>query len=275
MLTLFAPAKVNLFLKIINKRQDGFHDIASLFQAITLGDTMVFSFSEKDKYFFTNPNIPTDSTNLVMKAVDLFRRKTLLSFGVDIFVDKRIPCEAGLGGGSSNAATTLFALNKLCNYPVKLGDLIDWSGEIGSDVPFFLSQGTAYCTGRGEKMAPYPELDNIDLYIIKPIEGISTAKVYRNFSLAHISNICPKNTAENFLKGEFRYFNDLEDTACALLPSLNIFRKELKKCGFDSVTMSGSGTSFFCTGKPVKELPKYSKHFNARFLRRRNNEWYH
>ncbi len=144
MLTLNSPAKVNLFLRILRRRSDGYHDLASLFQAISLYDTIHFALSDHDELTCDKPGIPTDSTNLILKAADLFRRKTGLKFGLKAHLEKRIPHEAGLGGGSSNAATTLWALNQLHGQPASPDELIAWSGEIGSDITFFLSHGTAY-----------------------------------------------------------------------------------------------------------------------------------
>src|ERR1700733_15970617 len=113
MLTLLSPAKLNLFLRIVRRRPDGYHDLASLFQTVSLADTLHFSLSERDQLTCTDPALLTDHTNLVLKAVDLFRKKTGLSFGLKIHLEKHIPYQSGLGGGSSNAATTLWALNQL------------------------------------------------------------------------------------------------------------------------------------------------------------------
>src|SRR5262249_13981075 len=108
MLTLLSPAKINLFLRILGKRPDGYHELASLFQAIDLADTIHFSLSDADHLTCTDPAIPVDRSNLIWKSVNLFRRKTGLNFHLKIHLEKKIPHQAGLGGGSSNAATTLW-----------------------------------------------------------------------------------------------------------------------------------------------------------------------
>lgn len=156
MLTLISPAKVNLFLRVLGKRPDGYHELASLFQAIDLADTLHFTLSKHDHLTCTDPAIPLDNTNLIWKTVHLFRRKTNHQFPIHIHLEKNIPIQAGLGGGSSNAATTLWALNELLNTHIPSETLTAWAGEIGSDVPFFLSTGTAYCTGRGEIVKSLP-----------------------------------------------------------------------------------------------------------------------
>ena len=148
----FSPAKINIFLRIVRRREDGFHDLASLFHVIDLGDDMVFSLlpagSTSDQLTCNWADVPTDGSNLVIKALNLFRSKTGASehFSVDLI--KRVPHGAGMGGGSGNAATTLWAANEMCGRPATAEQLLEWSGEIGSDISVFFSSGAAYCTGR-------------------------------------------------------------------------------------------------------------------------------
>jgi len=279
-LTLQSPAKINLFLRILNKRPDGYHALASLFQCLTLADTIQFSLAEKDLLTCSHPNIPLDKSNLVMKAADLFRAKTDIHCGFKIFLDKKIPVEAGLGGGSSNAATTLWAINKLCGEPASLDDLIQWGAEVGSDVPFFFSQGTAYCTGRGECVRDLPALPSLDLWIVKPNQGLSTAAVYRAYKQENAVQRDPDVLLQQALMGNLICFNDLEEPAFALLPSLQAFKQKLSLLGFETVMMSGSGSSFFCIGSGVglRDLISLEKEgiFCApvKFLNRAEDQWY-
>lgn len=151
-LELFSPAKINIFLRVVRRREDGFHDLASLFHVIDLGDDMSFTLlppgSGSDQLTCNVPDVPTDASNLVIKALNLFRAKTGASerFSVDLF--KCVPHGAGMGGGSGNAATTLWAANELCGRPASVAQLLEWSGDIGSDISVFFSSGAAYCTGR-------------------------------------------------------------------------------------------------------------------------------
>ncbi|KAI3704241.1 hypothetical protein L1987_74457 [Smallanthus sonchifolius] len=156
-LTLFSPCKINVFLRITSKRPDGFHDLASLFHVISLGDKIKFSLSPSkstDRLSTNVPGIPLDERNLIIKALNLYRKKTGSDKFFWIHVDKRVPTGAGLGGGSSNAATALWAANQFSGCMATEKELQEWSGEIGSDVPFFFSNGAAYCTGRGEVSLP-------------------------------------------------------------------------------------------------------------------------
>ncbi|GJP37385.1 hypothetical protein CLOM_g21795, partial [Closterium sp. NIES-68] len=131
---------------------DGYHELASLFHAISLGDTLKFSFSpsnSRDALTTNAPGVPLDSSNLVIKALDLFRRKTGIQKYFWVHLDKKVPTGAGLGGGSGNAATALWAANRMCGDVASEAELLEWSADIGSDISFFFSQGAAYCTGRG------------------------------------------------------------------------------------------------------------------------------
>jgi 4-diphosphocytidyl-2-C-methyl-D-erythritol kinase len=141
-----------MFLRIVRRREDGFHDLASLFHVIDLGDDMTFSLltagSTSDQLTCNFPDVPTDESNLVIKALNLFRSKTGATERFHVDLVKRVPHGAGMGGGSGNAATTLWAANEMCSRPATPEQLLKWSGEIGSDISVFFSSGAAYCTGR-------------------------------------------------------------------------------------------------------------------------------
>jgi 4-diphosphocytidyl-2-C-methyl-D-erythritol kinase len=271
MLTLISPAKVNLFLQILGKRTDGYHELASLFQTISLVDTLNFSLADRDTLTCTDPSIPVDASNLIWKAAHLFRLKTNQKSPIKIHIEKRIPIQAGLGGGSSNAATTLWALNKLLEAKIPIEVLVQWASEIGSDVPFFLSQGTAYCTGRGEIIKPLSPLPIQNLTIVKPPQGLSTPAVYSKLDL---SLVIPRNSVEvleNFYKGSPLYFNDLEKAAFKIMPELANFKNSLLKSGFQTVLLSGSGSSFFCLGHSQSKI---NNSYSASFMNRSHTDWY-
>lgn len=234
---LFSPAKLNLFFRVLGKRTDGYHEIASLFQAINIGDFLTFEITTGgDELICSDSSLADDQSNLIFRALRLFREKTKESFGLRILLEKSIPIEAGLGGGSSNAATTLFALNELRKTRVEEKKLRDWGAEIGSDIPFFFSKGTAYCRGRGEIVRDIAHFPIVKGWIAKPLQkGLSTALVYQRY------------TPQPLKKTPF--FNDLEPAAFSLMPELFHLKKQLLSCGFDQVSMTGSGTAFFCLGK--------------------------
>ncbi len=261
MLKLRSPAKINLFLRVMGKRSDGYHDLASLFQAIDLADTLTFELSREDEFSCSVPNLSLDGSNLVIKALQLFRQKTELPFRVKIHLEKHIPMQAGMGGGSSNAATTLWALNALHNFPFSDYELQDWSSSLGSDVPFFFANGTAYCTGRGETVRPLAPLtlpENLSWF--KPREGLSTPAVFKALDLSLCSKIDPEELLEAFYSQKFQFINDLQEPAFRLLPILRTYQQELLAKGWSDASMTGSGTAFFGTGGadqivPLQRLP--------------------
>ncbi len=244
----FSPAKINLFFRVLSKRDDGFHEIASLYQAIDFGDDLIFKPHYEDLLTCSDPDLACDQSNLVVKAAILFRKSFSCS-NFHIHLVKRIPQQAGLGGGSSNAATTLWALNQLSGAPATESQLKDIASQIGSDVPFFLSSGTAYCTGRGEIMEP-ASIAPISGWLAKPAFGLSTPSVYRETRVDELKQSDPQQCLVSFQTIEPLYRNDLEPAAMRLEPNLAVFKTLLLSSGFHTVAMTGSGTAFFCLGKP-------------------------
>lgn len=269
---LFSPAKINLFLRVLNRRHDGYHQVATLVQAIDFGDILNFTLSDADSLICNNPDVPSDSSNLIFKAADLFRRKTGLRFGLKVELEKKIPLEAGLGGGSSNAATTLFALNTIYGYPFSIGELMDLATELGhADITLFFSSGTAYCEGIGENVHSLdPFLENPSLWIVKPEAGLSTPLVYRTLNLEECAKINPQILLEQFQSGTIALYNDLEKPAMRLLPELAALKQKLLASGCSNVSMTGSGTAFIC----VSEKQPAPESFKIHFLNREKDQWY-
>ena len=179
--------------------------------------------------------------------------------------------QAGLGGGSSNAATALWALNQWTGEPATIEELRNIGSKIGSDVAFFFSSGTAYCTGRGEILEPFPDL-SIDGYLAKPGFGLSTPLVYRETRVDELPDIDPKIARDSFLTAAPQFFNDLEKAAFRIEPRLIQFKEQLLSLGFQTVSMTGSGTAFFC----LKGAPKSAIIHFIPFcsLNRPLNAWY-
>ena len=273
MLNLFSPAKINVFLKVVGRRPDGFHDLASLFQTIDLKDTLHLSLTNQDEMTSTCKNLPRDNTNLIFKAADLFRKKSGKTFGLHVHVVKRIPQLAGLGGGSSNAATTLWGINELFGRPYTTQELAEWSIELGSDVPFFFSRGTAYCTGRGEVIRTIEPFLSQKLWVVKPDRGLSTPEVYKHLNLGDLPTRDPENVLENILKGKMECFNDLEHPAVQLFPELGNIKKKLSE-KHSHVSMTGSGSAFFCFGGSAPGKIPHTRIFPAHFIHRTLDKWY-
>jgi len=283
----FSPSKINLFLRVTARRPDGFHDLASLFHVIDLGDYMSFAKSSsetKDTLICNDPTIPTDESNLVIKALNLFRAKTGITQRFWIELDKRVPHGAGLGGGSGNAATTLFAANKLCGSPATEAELLEWSGEIGSDISVFFSKGAAYCTGRGEIVEDVePPLDlATKMLLVKPPAGCSTPAVFKALDLDSRSKVDPLELMKGLSEtgcSETVCINDLEAPAFTVLPELAELKEKLKAATEDAVVfMSGSGSTIVVIGDD--QVPAFVAEdatlFKSptRLITRKEGDWY-
>ena len=258
----FSPAKINVFLRVVRRREDGFHDLASLFHVIDLGDDMEIELlppaATQDELSCNWADVPLGASNLVIKAADLFRAKTGRKDHFKVHLEKRVPHGAGMGGGSGNAATMLWAANVLTGEPASNQDLLDWSGDIGSDISVFFSEGAAYCTGRGEiveNVAPPIPLDT-PMLLVKPPVGLSTPQIFKALDLDRRSTVDSKDILDNLCSGKWKdasnYVNDLEQPAFDCLPELKALKDRLRDEGdFDAVFMTGSGSTIVGIGSDV------------------------
>ena len=181
---LFAPAKINLSFKILRRREDGFHEIETLMAPISLGDELTIEPNESDAGLFfssDDPTLPAGEENLVVRAARRFFAEIKEEPRVRITLRKKIPHGAGLGGGSSDAASTLLGLNELYDGRLAFPCLTSLAAEIGSDVPFFLVRGAAHCRGRGEIVEPAGSLPGLALILLKPDFGVPTPWAYQQW----------------------------------------------------------------------------------------------
>lgn len=260
-----APAKINYTLEILGKRPDGYHNLKSIMQAINLYDYLTISVSlcPENNIILdsSNTQIPLDSSNTVYKAAERFLNKAkLFGFNINIEIEKNIPSQAGLGGGSSDAAGTLRGLNKIFNEPLSELELDKICAAIGSDVNFCLSGGAALCTSRGEKTEKIGFVEQ-NISIIKPKNfGVSTPKAYSLFA-AQTDKTVPNNTeklCELMNKGQFDktlLYNSFEKVLFENYSEL----REVKELMPDSL-MTGSGAAFFVLEPKIEtdiDLNKY------------------
>jgi 4-diphosphocytidyl-2-C-methyl-D-erythritol kinase len=279
LISLFSPAKLNLFFRVLHKRNDGFHEIASLFQAIDLGDILEFSKSDHDSLSCTDPSLSLGSDNLICKAIELFRKKTRLSnFFVRCHLTKRIPIQTGIGGGSSNAATTLYACNELAGRPAAFEELKTWAGDLGSDVAFFFSSGSAYCTGRGEKVEnvfyPLETVFASPCFLAKPTFGLSTPEVYKACRPNALKARDPRGSLENFINGKPEWYNDLETAAFSISSQFQNHMNALRDNGFSDVILTGSGSGAFCFGRENPPIMDGVQFYRIHPLARNSDGWY-
>ncbi len=246
-LHLESPAKINLRLEILRKREDGYHELQTIFQKISLSDTLHFTLKkERGVSIDTNhPNLPTGKKNLVYQASRLILERSASRGGVHIEIEKRIPLGAGLGGGSSNAAATLKALNQLLEMNLSEKELMGMGLEVGADVPFFFLESAAIGSGIGERLKKV-KLPDLWYVLIYPNFEVSTRWAYQNFVL---TNQQFHFNLHKFLKtpdGISRILlNHLEAVVSKKYPQIGIMKKILLSAGALGAMMTGSGPSVF------------------------------
>lgn len=245
-LQIWTPAKLNFHLEILGKRPDHYHEIRTFMVPISLYDILEFELSDNNQIelWCDDPTLTAGQDNLILKAANLLKSYSKCNSGVRIRLYKRIPWQAGLGGGSSNAAATLLGLNKFWRLGLKKNTLHEFASQLGSDINFFLEESPAWCSGRGEQVVKTTISVPYFCLIIKPDFGLSTAKVYSHLSLTDHKHI-NKETPRAF--GDLKTFlrNDLEKPACLLEPALKGIFKGLKNSGSELMLLSGSGSAVF------------------------------
>ncbi len=265
--TLHPPAKLNLNLKLLGRRPDGFHEIDTLMIRTSLTDTLTVSVPDEGRFAFTcsDPALPAGADNLVVRAADAFAARTGLPRRAVIHLEKAIPAGGGLGGGSADAALALHALNELHGRPLAPGALAEVAAGLGSDVPFFLGpHRAARCTGRGERITPFehPALPS-RAFVVNPGFGVPTAWAYKAYAaLPPEARSGPVNAV--FPWGDMR--NDLEPAVFAkylLLPEIKAWLAA--QPGVAGAQMSGSGSTMFALLAPDADAEALERRFRERF----------
>ncbi len=271
-LTVQTPAKINPVLEVLGPRPDGYHELALVFQAIGLTDELSFSREREGVQLsiLESPEaLAVDDSNLIVKAARLFFKEVLRDQGgVHIQLKKRIPLAAGLGGGSSDAAATLQGLDWLFETRADAEKLQAMAAQLGSDVPFFLSGGTALGTGRGEKINPWPVSLGMSLVLVKPALGLPTPAVYRSGK----AQITSGQKAEGFQyllreknlpRIAQNLFNGLESAAFYLMPEVEEIKKRLLGAGALGALVSGSGPTVFAVAESREKAEALGRLFQG------------
>lgn len=254
-LELKAHAKVNLFLNLLGQRPDGYHDVRMVMQRLELADTLTLSAGTSGLQFSCSDAALNTPDNLVVKAYDLYHQQAgLAPIPLSVHLEKHIPVQAGLGGGSSDAAAMLQGLNQLHHQAVSTEQLETMAAQLGSDVPFFLTGGTCLATGRGEVIKPLPPLPGFQIVVIKPQTfGISTVEAYQKarewgkysakiFSSWDIYLQQPHRDIQSLSR---LLFNDFETILFPHYPEVAYLKEIMYKMGLAGALMSGSGPAIF------------------------------
>jgi 4-diphosphocytidyl-2-C-methyl-D-erythritol kinase len=245
-------AKINLDLRVVSKRTDGYHDLSTVFQAVTLADKISFVKADRTSLTCSDPAIPTGGRNLILKAAECLRSRFSVGTGARIHLEKNIPSPGGLGGGSSNAAVALIGLCDLWDLHLDTDELHKIAAELGSDVPYFLYGGTALGTGRGTEIEPIDEFECETLVIVTPRIAVSTQKAFSGLEVDSLTKDEVNRILLNyrFWAGSVDFHsavlqNDFEKTVFAAYPAIEKAKATLLECGAVKALLSGSGASVF------------------------------
>lgn len=271
---LKAYAKINLGLDVIRKREDGYHEVRMIMQTIGLYDKIsINATSHPSIKVKTNLHyLPTDKNNLVYKAAALMKKTFQIKEGVYIHLEKRIPVAAGLAGGSSDAATTLYGMNRLFHLNLKTEELLKLAVQIGADVPYCILRGTALSEGIGEILTPLPPFPNCYVLTVKPNINVSTKFVYENLHLDTVTNHpdidgIMKHIKEQDLYGASKLFgNVLETVTEKEYPIITDIKNKMVENGAIVSLMSGSGPTVFGLFDNVKVAEKAFYEFKVSSL---------
>jgi 4-diphosphocytidyl-2-C-methyl-D-erythritol kinase len=261
--TLPAFCKVNLWLEIVGRRNDGFHELVTIFQSLDLADSLEIERADEAGLHLSvegNPSLSAGRDNLVLRAGDLFMEHLGQTEGLRFRLEKRIPVGGGLGGGSSNAAVTLLGLNRLFGHPFTISELAVMGAALGSDVVFFLTGGSAVGTGRGDRIRALGEIPLPEAFLlIWPEFQISTREVYTLIEAPDVAEADKLTDAQvgtkirQFLEvaGEHRWMalrNDLEGPVLVRYPALARLKETLSRSGCPGVLLAGSGSTMIAMG---------------------------
>ncbi|MBW2630813.1 MAG: 4-(cytidine 5'-diphospho)-2-C-methyl-D-erythritol kinase [Deltaproteobacteria bacterium] len=243
-----SPAKVNLFLRVLGKRSDGYHDILSLMQRISLCDEMSFDLKGNGvKVICPGGLVPENKNNIAYRAAEAILSNVSCHSGVEITINKKIPVAAGLGGGSSNAATTLVTLNEITGTKYSTEELMQIGARLGADVPFFVFGKTSLASGIGDRLKPVDGVPKLWFILVNPGFGVSTGDIYENLKLGLTKEPIKYSmlrfvTMSHVAKG---LYNDLEKVSLRFYPVLSDIKKLLTANGALGSLMSGSGPTVF------------------------------
>ena len=251
-LFLQTAAKVNLYLNVLGKRDDGYHEIESIMQSVTLYDKLILrKLKGGINVWCDDPDVPSGKENLCYRAAELFLKRLKIKQGVEIEIHKVIPTRAGLGGGSADAAATLQGMSRLFGVDVPYQELLKWAEELGSDVPFCLKGGTSLVRGKGENILSLPPIKKGWFVLVNPKIPISTSWIYKKIRVGLTKKRLNVNLLTEFLKRQdlcginaFLY-NKLEEVAFEEFPLMRKIKEDMLKLGAYGALMTGSGSTIF------------------------------
>lgn len=258
-LTIHANAKINLFLEVLDKRSDGYHNIETVFQSIDLHDTIIFKEKKSGiSINCDNKDLPLDSSNLIVRAYELLLKESGKNYGVDIQLIKRIPIGAGLAGGSADAGATLIGLNELWKLGYDINDLIELGKKLGADVPFCMIGGTAIGKERGDLITRLKPLSDVYVVVANPGFEVSTAWAYKSLADLGLTRnrkndniIIEKINEGNISAVAENLYNAFEEIVTKKYPIVAEIKSEMVSLGALGASMTGSGPTVFALTEDI------------------------
>lgn len=249
-----AYAKINLSLNVVKKRDDGYHELEMIMVPLTLHDTLQITCSESDQYECDLDGFVIDESNTIVKAVELMRTTYQLKEHFHIAVEKRIPMQAGLAGGSADAAAVMCGINELLSLGISTAELSMLGKQIGADVPYCVYHVPSVVKGIGEIVEPFEITLDFHILLVKPQAGVPTGKAFSMLEFTTCEHPDYEEVECALRQGDYTAFcqgigNTLEQSALQIVPEIKSIKEQLQAMGFDAVLMSGSGSTVFAITK--------------------------
>jgi 4-diphosphocytidyl-2-C-methyl-D-erythritol kinase len=263
---IFAKAKINLYLDVLSKRDDGYHELSTIMQHVSLSDKLTLRETNQGIMLTTDTDkIPTDCSNIAFKAAQKIIDYTQVNKGVHIHIEKHIPTEAGLAGGSSDAAAVINGLNQLWNLNLSLEERLDIGKTIGADVPFCIYGKPALCEGVGEKISPVTGLEEVDVIIVKPKFSISTKKAFQEIDSVKTILFSDRKKIIELLNNKQYHLlsqytrNSFEEVVSKWYPVITEIISLMKSTGALDAHLTGSGSAVFGIYEKSSDVDKVTK----------------
>ena len=256
-----AYAKINLCLDVVRRREDGYHELEIIMAPVNLYDTLNFEFSDELRLQSNVPYLPLDRRNTIVKAIELLREEYGFKENFEITLQKHIPTQAGMAGGSTDGAAAIRALNKMLQLGMDNDKMVEIAKKVGADVPFCLRSRPAFVTGIGENLEHFRVHTPFYLLLVKPYKGVSTKVAFETLDFSCAEHPDCRRMREALIGNDYdgvlqSLGNTLEQSAFKLVPQIATIKQELLALGFDGARMSGSGSTVFALTRDLELLEK-------------------
>ena len=256
-----AYAKINLCLDVVRRREDGYHELEMIIAPVNLYDTLNFEFSDELRLQSNVPYLPLDRRNTIVKAIELLREEYGFKENFEITLQKHIPTQAGMAGGSTDGAAAIRALNKMLQLGMDNDKMVEIAKKVGADVPFCLRSRPAFVTGIGENLEHFRVHTPFYLLLVKPYKGVSTKVAFETLDFSCAEHPDCRRMREALIGNDYdgvlqSLGNTLEQSAFKLVPQIATIKQELLALGFDGALMSGSGSTVFALTRDLELLEK-------------------